>query len=181
MEVKISKKKRLAHKSAKGSTGKWFLAFAIPFLNLYWFWKAAEVVSGHEKVMYEEHGRVKHLDRKDPTAKLLPIFLAYGVLQAFESVQRILNVWPNLEPILTIATFVGLIYVVYIMADSVSGHETIHSEEQKTVGHKDMKDSTGKWIVFGIIPILNFYFFWKMSETISGHEETRREITKRGR
>lgn len=68
-----------------------------------------------------------------------------------------------------IALIVG-IYALYKLAVCVSGHETTYPEEYETVGHKEKKDSTAKWFVFGIIPILNLYFIWKMGEAISGHE-----------
>ena len=72
--------------------------------------------------------------------------------------------------VLKIAAIALYIYVLYKMAISVSGHETIHPRKYETVGHKGKKDSTAKWVAFGLIPILNLYFLWKMGETISGHE-----------
>lgn len=179
--------KSLTHKSVKDSTVKWFIFAIIPIVNLYWLWKAAEVVSGHEKEIREQHEVIGHMDVKDSTAKwfaisLLPavsvvillLAIVFGMFLAARGMifhPAILGVGFALLPILVIVALVAGIYVLYKMAESVSGHETVYPKEHETVGHKDVKDSTGKWLVFGLVPILNIYFVWKMSETISGHEE----------
>ncbi len=181
------KGKSLTHKSVKDSTIKWFIFAIIPIVNIYWLWKAAEIVSGHEKRIRKQHEVIGHMDRKDSTAKWFAIFLVPAVsvvvlllltsLSFFLATRGphfapgILGAGFALIPILGIISFVVGIYMLYKMAESVSGHETVYPKKHETVGHKDAKDSTGKWLVFGIIPILNLYFLWKMSETISGHEE----------
>jgi hypothetical protein len=42
---------------------------------------------------------------------------------------------------------------------------------QESLAHKDKKDSTVKWFIFMLVPILNFYWLWKVAEMISGHEK----------
>ncbi|KXA89916.1 hypothetical protein AKJ57_04695 [candidate division MSBL1 archaeon SCGC-AAA259A05] len=168
----------MTHKEKKDSTAKWFIFSIIPVLNLYWLWKAAEIVSGHEKRIKERFETIAHNDRKEPTEKWFGIFLVpviLGLVSALSFVGGL--VWDvdllTLGPILGIlwiAMIVVGIYVLYKMATSVSGHETSYPEQYEVVGHKEKKDSTAQWVVFGIIPILNLYFLWKMSETISGHE-----------
>ena len=46
---------------------------------------------------------------------------------------------------------------------------------QQILEHKKKKDSTIKWFIIAIIPILNFYFLWKAAENISGHDVTIRK------
>ena len=41
---------------------------------------------------------------------------------------------------------------------------------QQILEHKTKKDSTVKWFIFALVPILNFYVLWKAAENISGHE-----------
>lgn len=71
-----------------------------------------------------------------------------------------------------IAFAVG-IYVLYKIAETVSGHEKAISGNYEVVQHLDRKDSTVKWFIIGIIPIVNLYLLWKMSEMVSGHETVR--------
>jgi hypothetical protein len=40
----------------------------------------------------------------------------------------------------------------------------------ETVRHKT-KESTLKWFIIGIIPILDLYFLWKAAELIAAHEK----------
>lgn len=168
----------LAHKDRKDSTAKWFIFMLIPILNLYWLWKAAEVVSGHEKHISKKYEAVMHLDRKDSTAKWFVIFLIPTILGVLSSLSLMGGIYfdsiniglAGVASVLMVIALVIGIYILYKLAETVSGHETVYPKEYETVGHKDRKDSTAKWFVFGIIPILNLYFAWKMSETISGHE-----------
>lgn len=171
----------LIHKDKKDSTVKWFIFMLIPILNLYWLWKAAEVVSGHGKHISRKYEALMHLDRKDSTAKWFVIFLIPAILGALSSLSLMGGIYSDsirainiglagaAGVLMVIALVIG-IYILYKLAETVSGHETVYPKEYETVGHKDRKDSTAKWFVFGIIPILNLYFAWKMSETISGHE-----------
>jgi hypothetical protein len=34
------------------------------------------------------------------------------------------------------------------------------------------KESTLKWFIIAIIPILDLYFLWKLAETVASHEKT---------
>jgi len=43
----------IRHKK-KGSTLVWFIIGIVPILDLYFLWKAAEVIASHEKVSVEE-------------------------------------------------------------------------------------------------------------------------------
>lgn len=169
---------RLAHKERKDSTAKWFIFAIIPILNLYWLWKAAEIVSGHENLIKERFETIAHAKRKEPTEKWFGIFFIPVVLVIISGISLMggivwdmdLLVFGPMLGLLGIAAFAIGIYILYKMAISISGHETSYPEQYEVVGHKEKKDSTAQWIVFGIIPILNLYFLWKMSETISGHE-----------
>jgi hypothetical protein len=40
----------------------------------------------------------------------------------------------------------------------------------ETVRHKK-KESTLKWFIIGIIPILDLWFLWKAAEVIAAHEK----------
>lgn len=174
----------LNHKDKKGSTVKWFIFALIPILNLYWLWKAAEVVSSHEKQVSDKYEKLKHMDKKESTGKwfgvfLIPVILGVipvilGVLVGLSFVGGFLfgglALGIAVAGILGVIAFVAGIYVLYKMAINVSGHETSYPEEYEVVSHKEKKDSTAKWLVFSLIPILNLYFLWKMGETISGHE-----------
>lgn len=89
------KREVVSHKEKKESTVKWFIIGIIPIVNLYFAWKAAEMVSGHEKVVPERYETIQHLDKKESTVKWF---------------------------ILGIIPIVNL-YVLYKMAVDVSGHE----------------------------------------------------------
>ena len=41
----------------------------------------------------------------------------------------------------------------------------------ETVRHKK-KESTLKWFIIAIIPVVNLYFLWRTAEIISAHELT---------
>ena len=41
----------------------------------------------------------------------------------------------------------------------------------ETVKHKK-KESTVKWFIFALIPILDLYFLWRLAETVAAHEKT---------
>jgi hypothetical protein len=44
------------------------------------------------------------------------------------------------------------------------------SEMVETQKHR-RKESTLKWFIIGIIPILDLYFLWKAAEVIASHEK----------
>lgn len=46
-------------------------------------------------------------------------------------------------------------------------------KEVKKVKFKNKPDSTLKWFVIGIIPILNLYWFWRVSNVLANIERER--------
>lgn len=68
-----------------------------------------------------------------------------------------------------VAAFIIGLYLLYRIAQFVSGHEKKFGEFER-VDHMDRKESTIKWIIFGLIPLLNLYFLWRTAEMVSGHE-----------
>lgn len=68
-----------------------------------------------------------------------------------------------------ISLVIGL-YALWKFAEVVSGHEKTY-EKYESLAHREKKDSTVKWFVIGIIPLVNLYLLWKMAEVISGHEK----------
>ncbi len=172
-------REQLHHKEKKESTAKWFIFFIIPILNLYWLWKVAESVSGHDDVIREGYESLGHIAPKDSTAKWFVIFLIpalIGVIGGFSMAGALVAsgstfVGFSVGVAMSIAAFAVGIYILYKMAGIVSGHETYYPEQYESLKHLERKESTAKWFVFGIIPILNIYFAWKMSEVVSGHEE----------
>ncbi len=51
------------------------------------------------------------------------------------------------------------------------------SEVVESVRHKK-KESTLKWFVLVIIPIVNIYFLWRLAEMVAAHEKVSETITK---
>ncbi len=48
--------------------------------------------------------------------------------------------------------------------------------KREVVRHKEKKDSTAKWIILAIIPLVNLYFLWKTAElVVVGHEKVARK------
>ncbi|MGD1055763.1 MAG: hypothetical protein ABR867_06745 [Nitrososphaerales archaeon] len=47
----------------------------------------------------------------------------------------------------------------------------------ETVRHKK-KESTFKWFIIAIIPILDLWFLWKLAEIVSAHEKISVDETK---
>ena len=47
----------------------------------------------------------------------------------------------------------------------------------ETVRHKK-KESTFKWFIIAIIPILNLWFLWKLAELVAAHEKISQDETK---
>lgn len=142
-------------------------------------------MSGHEESVKGKYKTINHLTPKDSTGKwflifLIPVILGvilgsiFGAMSfALEEGAIEVSSWSAgsiaLAGILGIAAIIVGIYILYEMAITVSGHESVY-EKYEGLEHLEKKESTVKWIIFGIIPILNLYFLWKMSEVISGHE-----------
>ncbi|KXB02629.1 hypothetical protein AKJ45_01090 [candidate division MSBL1 archaeon SCGC-AAA261F19] len=182
------KVEQLAHKNKKGSTVEWFILSIIPILNIYWLWKAAQNVAGHDKVVKEQHESLEHMVPKDSTGKWFAVFIApvliglgfvtFSILSLFSgayssgiSAPAFFALGSAVAFPLSIILLIVSIFILYKMAVTVSGHDTYFPEQYEAVEHLNKRESTAKWFVFGIVPILNFYFLWKMSETISGHEQ----------
>jgi len=47
----------------------------------------------------------------------------------------------------------------------------------ETLRHKK-KESTVKWFIIGLIPILDLYLLWKVAEVVSAHEKISVDETK---
>lgn len=165
----------------KESTVKWFIFAIIPIIQLYFLWKAAESIAGHETIIKERHESLEHSTPKDPTGKwflifLIPYILAIAMfpVMGFGFVSGsggLLAGSIAIVGVLGIVSFIVGIYILYKQAIVVSGHEKVYNSHER-IDHLEKKESTGKWMIFGIIPLLNLYFLWKLAELISGHETT---------
>lgn len=167
----------------KESTTKWFVISLIPIINLYFLWKLAENVSGHGKGVSNQYEIIEHLKEKEPTEKWFIIFIIPFVLSLFAtafSYSMMGGAGSSVAPaqagsigavfgIFTVLAVVVGIYLLWKAAEIVSGHEKVY-KEYEVIRHKGKKESTFKWFLFGIIPILNIYFSWKVAEMVSGHE-----------
>lgn len=172
---------KLTHMGKKESTVKWFIFAIIPIVNLYFLWKAAESIAGHEKTIKERHETLSHSPRKESTGKwflifLIPYILGIAmigiiVIGAISGSGGFLTGFIVTGGVLGVVILLVTIYILYKQAEVVSGHEKVY-ETHERIGHMDKKESTGKWLIFGIIPILDIYFLWKLAELISGHEVT---------
>lgn len=177
----------LIHKEKKESTAKWFIISIIPLVNLWAYWKLAENVSGHEKRV-KKYEYLGHMKPKDSTAKWFGIFLVPAILSSIgSSLIYITGKWSFVPGAgdttrlgmgavgfvlggLYLAALVVGIYVLWNLAEVVSGHEKIY-QKYETLNHMDKKDSNIKWFIIGIIPIVNLYLIWRLAEVISGHEK----------
>lgn len=115
---------RLTHRKKKESTAKWFIFSIIPIVNLYWLWKVAEIVSGHEKHVPEKYQTLKHMSKKEPTGKwfaifLVPILLVLTVFAALDAIPEppFLVMMVGSRVVITVVPLVPLMMVL----DSVVG------------------------------------------------------------
>jgi predicted nucleic acid-binding Zn ribbon protein len=161
-------RERIDHKEKKESTLKWFIIGIIPIVDLYLFWRVADLISGHEKV-YEKYESITHKKAKDSNTLwfilfLIPLLLGLIMIPIARHYRAI-----YLLDIVTIP--IGL-YLLWKMAEIVSGHGKIFEKYAvEVLVHKDKKDSTLLWFVIGIIPLVDLYFLWKVAEAVSGHEK----------
>ncbi len=171
----------LEHKSKKDSTVKWFVIGLIPILNLYLLWKSAENIAGHE-VIIKKYESLNHMLPKDDTLKWFAIFFIPVILGTLMIPLLVLyyllgmsvaGAWffITIIPVFAVVTIGVGLYMLYKQAIVVSGHEKVYETHEK-IEHMKKKESTGKWMVFGMIPPLSFYFLWKLAEVIAGHEVT---------
>lgn len=172
---------KLTHKEKKGSAFLWFLLALVPLARLYFLWKAAGNVSGHE-ILVNKYKFLSHLKPKEDTtnwflifiipdtiafAELIYFFLAFIVLQA--------PIWGfiALLNIILLLGFIALvvhIFKIWKIGEVISGHEKVY-EKYERLEHSARKGSNVEWVIIGIIPFLNLYFYWRTAEMIAGHEK----------
>lgn len=149
-------------------------------VNIYYLWKIAEMVSGHTTEISGEYKKLKHTEDKEPTWKwfvmfLLPVLVflvGLMMLAAGELAGTGVTVTGLLGFIvgMVLAPIVG-IYLLYKVSIPVSGHEKRYGDETR-IEHMESKESTVKWMAFSLTGVITFYYLWKASEMISGHEVT---------
>ncbi|KXB03468.1 hypothetical protein AKJ47_02215 [candidate division MSBL1 archaeon SCGC-AAA261G05] len=134
-------------------------------------WKAAEEIAGHEKIV-KEYESIDHKKPRGSTGAWFALFFVpaiLGVLASFSIFFGGLGFGLVMAIALGIVALVIGLYVLWRMAEVVSGHDKTY-EKYELLVHKERKDSTVKWFIIGIIPIVNLYLLWKVGEAISGHE-----------
>ncbi|MFP4116988.1 MAG: hypothetical protein ACLFQ8_03255 [Candidatus Aenigmatarchaeota archaeon] len=131
--------------------------------------------------MSNEYQVVDHLDEKESTGKwflilLLPaIILVAGGSAIFAETAvgtRGGMVGGAFGFISFIVAPLAALYLLYKVSIPVSGHEKRYGDKERVV-HMDKKESTVKWMMFGITGALSIYYLWKGSEMVSGHEVVR--------
>ena len=138
---------KLDHKERKGSTLKWFVIAILPVANLYFLWKTAENISGHEKT-FRKYEFIEHRKAKESTTLWFILFLVPSMLSILVSVSSILYYTsPSIFPatvglaltviLAIIAAFIGL-YMLWKIAEVVSGHEKTY-EKYEALRHKGKK------------------------------------------
>ncbi len=192
VEGEFIAREKIEHKEKKGSTLMWFVIGIIPIVNFYLLWKIAESISGHEKAVKRYEFLVHRKTKGSTTLWFIPFLVPFivipflvGLAFAVYYVTSISGYYGIPGPtlggygilgigiigiVLLLAAIVVGIYILWKMAEIVSGHEKIYKKYEILV-HKEKKDSNIKWFVIGIIPILNLYLYWKVAEVVSGHEK----------
>jgi len=148
-------------------------------VNLYYLWKVAEVVSGHRVNVSDGYQIVEHLESKESTGKwfailLLPVIAI--VLGGLSFIAGEISGMPTGSAGGFVGLFLGIfvaplaaLYLLYKMSIPISGHEKIYGE-MESMDHMDKKESTVKWMMFGLTGALTIYYLWKASQIVSGHE-----------
>lgn len=138
-------------------------------------WKAAENISGHEKVI-EKFESLDHPKPKGSTGMWFVIMLIPTILGILAAPVMLggfmvggMALGMGLAVALVVVAIAIGLYILWKLAEVISGHESIY-EKFETLGHQEKKGSTAKWFVIGLIPIVNLYFIWKMGWVISAHE-----------
>lgn len=182
---------QLQHKESKDSNIKWFIISIIPLVNLYFIWKLAESLAGHEKTV-QRYEKLNHQAPKGSTLKWFIGFLvagstwAVGFLSVFFALMGGFMAGPGgalLGAGAGAALFiVGLIIYLYLFwktSELIAGHDEIY-ERYARLDHGERKGSTAKWfalgffglllsaVIIGVIMIL--YYYWKVAWVISGHD-----------
>lgn len=188
-EGAIAVREKIAHVEKKGSTLMWFILSIIPLANFYFFWKLAENLSGHEKLV-DKYEFLGHRQAKGNTlywfVPIPAIYIGVVFLVSFIAAFYYLSLYSwydwaytygwiyttiGLFAVLLIVAIPIVLYIVWKTAELISGHEKIYKEKE-ALEHKGKKDSTFLWFIVSMIPIGNLYFLWKAAEIISGHEKT---------
>ncbi|MFW5902535.1 MAG: hypothetical protein ACOCTT_01465 [archaeon] len=157
---------RLIHKDKKTSTLKWFIIWFIPILDLWFMWRAANLISGHEEKV-DKFKSISH--RRSKGSSLLWFALLALPIYSVMISSLIIPIYLVLPVLIILISAIVILFVIWKMAEVISGHSTIYKTHEK-LEHKEKKQSTLKWFLIAIIPFLNLYFYWKMAEKIAGHE-----------
>lgn len=164
-------------------------------------WRIAESIAGHEKVTTKER---EHLSHREPigSAKwfgaiiiqnmmLVIPFIVFFIVSmiTFNLITPEYFLSPTSEPpasltlllkiaqiliIVAIAVSVMGLYILWRMAEVISGHE----RTSYSLTHREEKGSTASLFILGILPIVNLYFGWKMAEVVSAHEKSSGHVSK---
>lgn len=182
----------LSHKD-KGSPVPWFILAVIPFVNLYFLWKVAENISGHEKVgedysyldlreeaqeaeLSGEPARIIHKEEGVSTEKwfalgsiFLLIFLLVLIVPFFSQYSWLSQ---SLSTLILVSICVGF-YLAWRMADLISGHR--EKSESNRLVHRKEKGSTTEKFLMALFPLVNLLFLWEASRIIAKHETIAKE------
>lgn len=140
------------------------------------------MVSGHTTEISNEYMKLEHLEEKESTGKWFGILLLPAVILIVGLVMLAgagLTGAPGATLGGAFGFVIGMIvapiaalYLLYKISTSISGHEKKYGDYTR-VDHMDKKESTVKWMMFGLTGALTIYYVWKASEMISGHEVVR--------
>ena len=140
------------------------------------------MVSGHEVTVLNEYQVLDHLDEKESTGKWFLILLLPAIILIVGGSAVFAGAFAGTPAgivggafgilIAFIVAPLAALYLLYKVSIPVSGHEKKYGEKERTE-HMDKKESTVKWMMFGITGALTIYYLWKGSEMVSGHELAR--------
>lgn len=172
----------------------WFILIFIPFANLYFVWKVAENIIGHEKRGEEyshldlreeareaefsgEPAHIVHREKGLSTKKwpALGLVLPLGVL----SIILIDLLFPEStlpSSSLIIFTFLSgivFLYLAWRMGDLISGHR--EKSESHELIHREEKGSTTEKFIMALFPLVNLLIFWEAAKIVAGHERISKE------
>ena len=148
-------------------------------MSFYFLWKLAESISGHEKAV-KKYEFLDHRKAKGSTTSWFALFLVPSIIVILAGACHTTYITvgghyeATIPPAVLVLFLIAIsvwLFVLWKMAEIVSGHEKVYIKKYEALEHKERKDSTLKWFVIGIIPIAALYLYWKVAETISGHEK----------
>jgi len=170
---------KLSHRDKKESTWKWLIIAAIPVVNLYYLWKIAEMVSGHKTEISGEYMTLEHRKEKESTGKWFAILLLPAIIMVVGGLTVLAGGLSGTAAgiagglfgmfISFIVAPLAALYLLYKVSVPVSGHEKKYDGKER-MDHMGKKESTVKWMMFGLTGALTIYFLWRSSQMISGHE-----------